>query len=387
MKKHKFNFLPEMQVEERERVKRDILAHGYDKTQPIYTLNGDILDGWNRWLICQEIKVKPEMVEFTGTDFEAVNFVMRTNKRRNLTSSQWAAIAIEAKDIVQIIENEVENERKKKISEEMGGNKNQIGGEPQMGQKIDPSVETPAPRDNAKRAASKVAEVFNTNRQYISDIANIKESKPEVFEEIKKGNKTIAEAKKEEKIQKRKEEIEEIKRKIENEPKKDIDQKYNVLVIDPPWPYGREYDPENSRVANPYPEMPIEEIKKIKLPLEEDAVVFLWTTHAFLKNSFLLLEGWGLTYKATLVWDKEKMGMGSTIRMQCEFCLLAIKGKPIIQGSAERDIIRESRREHSRKPDAFYDMVDRMTIGKKLDYFSRTQRKGWDTYGAETNKF
>jgi hypothetical protein len=51
----------------------------------------------------------------------------------------------------------------------MGGNKNQIGGEPQMGQFFDPSVEKPAPRDNSKRAASKVAEVFNTNRQYIND--------------------------------------------------------------------------------------------------------------------------------------------------------------------------------------------------------------------------
>ncbi len=81
------------------------------------------------------------------------------------------------------------------------------------------------------------------------------------------------------------------------------------------------------------------------------------------------------------------MGLGRTIRLQCEFCLMAVKGKPIIQGLSERDIIREARREHSRKPNKFYEMVERMTVGNKIDYFSREQRKGWISYGAETNKF
>jgi N6-adenosine-specific RNA methylase IME4 len=73
--------------------------------------------------------------------------------------------------------------------------------------------------------------------------------------------------------------------------------------------------------------------------------------------------------------------------MQVEFCLLAVKGKPIINGSAERDIIMEPRREHSRKPEVFYQMVERMCIGNKLDFFSRQQRSNWDHYGAETNQF
>jgi len=70
------------------------------------------------------------------------------------------------------------------------------------------------------------------------------------------------------------------------------------------------------------------------------------------------------------------MGMGNTIRMQCEFCLLATKGNPILQGASERDIIRERRREHSRKPDSFYSMVDRLCVGRKLDHFSREKRNG-----------
>ena len=186
--------------------------------------------------------------------------------------------------------------------------------------------------------------------------------------------------------EKRKENIEKIKEKI-NGDNLIINGVYDVIVIDPPWNYGREYDPEMSRVANPYPELTINELEKIELPLKDNAVVFLWTTHAFIRDAFKLVDIWGLNYKAIITWDKEKMGMGNTIRMQCEFCLLCIKGNPLIEGNAERDIIREARREHSRKPEAFYLMVERMTTGKRLDYFSRSKRQNWNVYGPESDKF
>src|ERR1035437_362589 len=220
----------------------------------------------------------------------------------------------------------------------------------------------------------------SADSQFLADLFI---NNPDKVEQIKKGKSTV---RKERIIKKRKTDIEIIKQKITTE-NLTITDKFDIIAIDPPWPYGREYDPETSRVANPYPEMSIEEISKIDLPIKDDAVVFLWTTHAFLKDAFNILDKWHLTYKATMVWDKEQMGMGATIRMQCEFCLLAIKGKPIIQGADTRDIIREKRREHSRKPNIFYELVDKITIGSKLDYFSREERKGWNTFGAETNKF
>jgi N6-adenosine-specific RNA methylase IME4 len=162
---------------------------------------------------------------------------------------------------------------------------------------------------------------------------------------------------------------------------------FHVVSVDPPWPYGREYDPETSRVANPYPEMSIEQIKAIELPLHENAVVFLWTTHAFLPDAIEIAKTWGLEYKATIVWNKEKMGMGAWLRMQCEFCLVCIKGKPFWDNTKHRDIINEPRREHSRKPDLFYALVSDACEGRKLEYFSREARKGWEIFGNDINKF
>jgi len=179
----------------------------------------------------------------------------------------------------------------------------------------------------------------------------------------------------EEKKAERIELIEKQKRDIQESKLMELNGLYDVISVDPPWNYGREYDPETSRVANPYPEMSTEQIKALRLPFSNDSILFLWTTHKFLPDAFEILKEWGFEYKATLVWNKEKIGMGAWFRMQCEFCLFAVKGKPFWNNTTERDIIVESRREHSRKPDAFFNMVDKLCVGRKLEYFSREQTR------------
>ena len=114
--------------------------------------------------------------------------------------------------------------------------------------------------------------------------------------------------------------------------------------------------------------------------------MWLWTTQMFIWQAHDLLEMWGFEYKATLVWDKEKLGMGSWLRMQTEFCLMGVKGKPFISLTNQRDIIREPRREHSRKPVAFYDMVKELTPGLIGEYHSREFKEGIITIGVENGK-
>jgi N6-adenosine-specific RNA methylase IME4 len=388
MQKHKFNIFPEMLAEDKQRLVSDLQANGYDKKQPIYTYQGGILDGWNRYNACKELGITPVYTEFSGSETDAINFVMRTNKRRNLNSSQWATIAVDAEDILAAIRAAVESEARLKISarENVGNQYTKV----QQRQLIDA---VPKKKDNATRTDAIAADTFNTNRTYISQAAKLKESKPEVFEQVKSGLKTLTEVKKEEKVQQRAETIQQTKEKIETE-NLTVSGLYDVIAIDPPWAYeerggfsNSQHDPDTLRGGVDYPTMTVKEIGNINLPLKDTGVVFLWTTHAFLRDSFDLLDKWGLTYKATIVWDKEIMGMGRNIRMQVEFCLLATKGSPILQGSDIRDIIREKRREHSRKPEAFYTLVEKLTIGRRLDYFSRESRKNWDSYGAEIGKF
>jgi N6-adenosine-specific RNA methylase IME4 len=206
-------------------------------------------------------------------------------------------------------------------------------------------------------------------------------------------NQVYQEIKKEEKKAERIELIEQQIEDIEQGKLPELKGLFNVISVDPPWPYEGEskkttsFDSVGRRVANPYPEMSITDIKKIKMPLMEDSVVLLWTTHKFLPDAFEILKEWGMDYKATLVWNKEKIGMGAWFRMQCEFCLVGIKGKPYWENTTFRDILNEPRREHSRKPDSFFTMIETITKGRRLEYFSREKRDGWEVFGNDINKF
>lgn len=167
---------------------------------------------------------------------------------------------------------------------------------------------------------------------------------------------------------------------------------FHVISIDPPWPYdlryGRNrYDPIGRKATSPYPEMPIEQLRHILLPAADDCVLWLWTTHSFIRDAYDLLEQWGFEDKAMLTWVKDRIGLGTWLRSKSEFCILATKGKPVINLTNQSTVLYAPRREHSRKPDEFYKLVDSLCVGRKLDFFSREVREGWAQMGNDTTKF
>ena len=162
---------------------------------------------------------------------------------------------------------------------------------------------------------------------------------------------------------------------------------FDVISVDPPWPYGTGYDPDGRRVASPYPEMSIDEIAAIDIPAVENCILWLWTTHKFMRDAFELLDYWGFRDVAIVTWVKDRMGLGHWLRSQSEFVIMAVKGSPKVQLTNQTTILYGRTREHSRKPEEFYKMVDTLCIGRKLDYFSRESRSGWEQVGNETNRF
>ena len=204
MQKHKFNIFPLMQSDDYSRLKDDLTQNGFDTKNPIYTYQGHILDGWNRYRACSELNIQPSLIEFTGTDTEALDFVMRTNKRRNLNSSQWAAIAVEADEMVSVIREQVERERLKKQKENAANQYKSLEHcDKKMSQPTrddtEPSVNklTEPKNENEHRTDQKLASTFNTNRTYINEASRLRREIPEIFDQVKRGKKTISQAKKE----------------------------------------------------------------------------------------------------------------------------------------------------------------------------------------------
>tara|TARA_Y100000593_G_scaffold17462_1_gene34925 strand:- start:586 stop:1722 length:1137 start_codon:yes stop_codon:yes gene_type:complete len=365
--------IPPLTTEEYKQLENNCLEEGI--REKILLWNNYIIDGHNRYKIAKQWNLEFETESKSFNSEEEVKEWMILNQfgRRNLSNYQRSVLALQLEDVF-----------KEKAKENQG-------------LRTDISAKLPKSKViDTRKELSKIAQVGDRT---LGMVKTIQEKAPEEIKaKLSTGevsiNAAYKEIKKEEKKEERNKKIEEVKEKIANENLASIDKKYHVIAIDPPWAYNEkggftsdDYDAQNNRGAVDYPTMTVEQIKNINIPSSDDSVMFLWTTHAFLKDSFDILKHWGFDYKATIVWDKVKMGMGRNIRMQVEFCLLGIKGKPIIQGSSERDIITEPRREHSRKPEAFYEMAERMCIGNKLDYFSRQNRENWEHYGAEQGQF
>ncbi len=154
LQRHKFNIFPEASKEDFERLVSDMRKSGYDESLPITIYQGDILDGWNRYRACVELGIQAATTAFDGTDADALDYTLRTNKRRNLTSSQWAAVAVEVDEIIAAIRAKVEEERRKKQAATQSGAITQL-------------VE-PQPDKNKTTSDTKTAELFNTNRTYVN---------------------------------------------------------------------------------------------------------------------------------------------------------------------------------------------------------------------------
>jgi N6-adenosine-specific RNA methylase IME4 len=372
--------IPALTQEEYKQLEDNILKEGI--REKIITWNGYIIDGHNRYEIAKrwDLDFRTESKSFASELDAKIWMAYNQLGRRNLQDFVKG-------ELMKTIE-ELERQKGQEVYKEKAIFKGNQYSAPL-------SIIDNEPKHNTQKiVAEKLG--WSTGKKAQFDVV-VKKAPEEVKEKLRTGevsiNQVYQEIKKEEKKAERIELIEQQIEDIEQGKLPELKGLFNVISVDPPWPYEGEkkkttsFDSVGRRVANPYPEMSITDIKKIEMPLMEDSVVLLWTTHKFLPDAFEILKDWGMDYKATLVWNKEKIGMGAWFRMQCEFCLVGIKGKPYWENTTFRDILNEPRREHSRKPDSFFEMIEQITKGRRLEYFSREKRKGWEVFGNDIDKF
>lgn len=167
---------------------------------------------------------------------------------------------------------------------------------------------------------------------------------------------------------------------------------YDVIYADPPWRYEHAKNSNDSIEAH-YPTMDLEEIKAMKVPSADNAVLLLWVTSPKLEEGLQVLNSWGFNYRSSLIWDKSGIesgknwiGMGYWFRGQHELLLVGVKGKfsPPKEDSRFPSIYREFKTEHSKKPEFVYEMIEKMFPGHKyLELFARNTRENWRSWGNE----
>jgi len=178
----------------------------------------------------------------------------------------------------------------------------------------------------------------------------------------------------------------------------DIDKKYSVIYADPPWSFktysnkGKDRSPEKHYNVMNFKDICNLPVNKIA---SDNSVLLMWVIDPLLDKAFEVINAWGFKYKTVgFTWAKTNRksegyftGLGYWTRGNPEMCLLATKGKPKRISKSVPQLVVEQRREHSRKPDIMYNHIENLLEGPYIELFARTQRKGWDSWGNQTDKF
>ena len=329
------NILPMMMADEFAAFKEDIRTNG--QQEPIWTYEGQIIDGRNRFVACSELGLEPKYREWTGSG-SPVSFVVSVNQhRRHLTQSQKAAAAV---GFLPLLEEEARARQK-----EHGGT---APGKKSLGELI-PQV--------IGKASQQAANMMKVNPRYVSDAKQIQEAAPELFAEILKGNKSLSEVK-------RAMRQAQIRQDTHSTGSGLPSGKFRVFYADPPWTNGaklanrNEVTDKTSCVSTHFnggaekhnPAISIAKLRAmdIKSICDENAVLFMWVPSPFLADCFPVIKAWGFSYKASFVWAHST-------------------------GSGQ---------DHSEKPDEFRRIVDALyPSGKRLELFARKPVAGWETHG------
>lgn len=174
--------------------------------------------------------------------------------------------------------------------------------------------------------------------------------------------------------------------------------KYGCIYADPPW----DYENQSTRAAtgNHYVTMTLDDIKALPVAqlAADEAHLHLWTTNAFLRDSFDLIEAWGFEYRSILVWCKgeneaaPQIGIGNYWRVNTEYLLLGIRGglqfaKTTAAKKARMSSwVHHKRIGHSRKPPVFREHIESVSPGPRLELFGRVAVPGWDVWGNEVER-
>ena len=162
---------------------------------------------------------------------------------------------------------------------------------------------------------------------------------------------------------------------------------FAVLYADPPWRY--EHADPTRAIENQYPTMTTAEICALHVPAADNAVLLLWATSPKLVEALSVMQSWGFEYRTNMVWVKQKIGMGYYARQQHELLLIGRRGKLPVPDPEDRpsSVIAAPRGEHSEKPDAAYDVIERMyPTAERCELFQRRPRTGWAAWGNQVDQ-
>jgi N6-adenosine-specific RNA methylase IME4 len=174
--------------------------------------------------------------------------------------------------------------------------------------------------------------------------------------------------------------------------------RYGTILADPPWQFQNrtgKIAPEHKRLSR-YETMTNEDICSLPVSVlaKEPSHLYLWVPNALIREGLEVMQRWGFKYKAQIIWYKtrkdggpDRRGVGFYFRNVTEVLLFGVRGSLRTRkaGRTQPNIITSNKREHSRKPDEQYPIIEQCSHGPFLELFSRGTRKGWSSWGNQAD--
>lgn len=400
--------IPDLLQEELGHLEANILRDGCREPFSVWRVNGKgiLLDGHNRYKVCEKHGKKFEVVEIEIADRDHAKLWIceRQLGRRNITDDQRAVLA-----------NEVREHRAAISRAEQARSVGRLGG---RGRKKTHAVKSAAKlsRNRGAEARESVAKSARLPERKLRLVQEIKKAAPGLVDRVRAGELRLVDAKKVAVLEsparevairaidsgedvraairtaKKKEYIERVSR---DKPKA-LEGKYRILYTDPPWKYvGLNQADEYGHAERHYECLTDKQLcdyrvggKRLVRDLTDDsAVLFLWVTSPLPERCFAVIKAWGFQYKASFVWDKVKHNMGHYNSVRHEFLLICTKGscKPDVPKLLD-SVQSIERTKHSEKPERFYEIIESLyDHGRRLELFARKPRDGWDSDGNEVH--
>lgn len=176
--------------------------------------------------------------------------------------------------------------------------------------------------------------------------------------------------------------------------------RFRTILADPPWQFQNstgKVAPEHRRLTR-YGTMSLEDIKGLPVSCAsaDSAHLYLWVPNALLGEGLEVMKAWGFTYKSNLVWHKirkdggsDGRGVGFYFRNVTELVLFGVRGKNVrtlAPGRRQVNFLASRKREHSRKPDELYPIIEACSRSPYLELFARGMRPGWSCWGLQADE-
>jgi len=359
--------IPPLSDEEYAQLEENLIENGIREAISIW---GDtIVDGHNRYEIATKHNLQYATISYEFDSEDDVKLWIFKNQigRRNLPPFERVRLALHLKPVI------AEKAKLQQIRKPSDS--------PQQNDTPEDFVQQNSAKQNPLNTRDIIADMAGVSHDTVSKVEKILDAgTPETLEKIKRGDITVHKAYQDTRSQERKVESLDVKQSSLTI----FDSNFSLIYADPPWE-SKFLTDESEEDANASYSMKFSDLKKLMIPVSDDAILLLWSSSSVLDKALQLMSAWGFKYQTNMIWDKQQIGLGQYVRGQHEMLLIGIRGSftPPEEDVRVGSVYSEESSSQKTKPKWFYEQIERMFPNETyLELFaSNKYNDRWTVFG------